>query len=51
MPTRQQMNENVKTQMPLRQASQVHAHDVPQVKTFLSKGRYSSITLEDLSER
>jgi hypothetical protein len=32
------------------EALQVDVRDVPQVKTFLSKGCYSSITPEDLSE-
>jgi hypothetical protein len=41
---------NVKIQISLRQVSQVDVRDVPQVKTFLSKERYSSITPEDLSE-
>jgi hypothetical protein len=45
-----EMIANVKIQISFRQASQVDVHDVPQVKTFLSKGSYSSITPEDLSE-
>ncbi len=45
---------SVKVHMVPRQASQVSqvdVQDVPQLKTFQSKGRHSSITAEDLCER
>jgi hypothetical protein len=34
-----------------RRASQVEIQDVPQLKTFQSKGRHSTVSPEDLSER
>jgi hypothetical protein len=47
----QRMIASVKVQTVPRQVSQVEVQDVPQVKTFQSKGRHSTITPEELSER
>jgi hypothetical protein len=41
---------SIKIASPTRQASQVET-DVPRTKTFQSKGRHSSVSPEDLSER
>jgi hypothetical protein len=44
---------SVKAASPPRQISQVEteAQDLPPIKTFQSKGRHSSVSSEDLSER
>ena len=47
----QRMIASVKVHSEPRQASQVEVQDVPQVTTFQSKSRHSSISPEDLSER
>jgi hypothetical protein len=47
----QRMIASVKVQSVPRQASQVEVQDRPQIKTFQSNGRHSSVLPEDLSER
>jgi hypothetical protein len=47
----QRLIASVKVQSVPRQVSQVEVQDVPQLKTFQSKGRHSSVTPEDLSEK
>jgi hypothetical protein len=42
---------SVKVRSVSRRISQVEVEDLPQAKTFQSKGRHSSITPEDISER
>jgi hypothetical protein len=47
----QRMIASVKVERFVRQASQVEVQDVPQIKTFQSKGQQLSVSPEDLSER